>query len=127
MAEWQSEALNVACARAAGGRPSMAQNPRGRVKGDPADCRGNPGKVVPAVDRNRCEGKDDCIVVCPYDVFEMQTLSKEDRASLSFKGRIKAWAHGGQQAYVVAPEACHACNLCVDACPEQALKLVAVR
>lgn len=79
--------------------------------------------VAPRVDRNRCEGKQDCVRVCPYDVFEIRTLSGEDRASLSLLGRLKAWAHGNKQAFAVRPEACHACQLCVEACPENALAL----
>ena len=91
---------------------------------DPAaDCPGEPGKVAPVVDRNRCEGKEDCVVVCPYDVFEMGTLTPSERADLSFVGRIKAWAHGNRQAYVVQPLECRACQLCIEACPEKALKL----
>lgn len=91
------------------------------------ECTGTPGKVAPTIDRNRCEGKDDCVQVCPYDVFEMGTISKEQRTTLSLKGRLKAWAHGGKQAFVVAPEACHACILCVTACPEKAITLVPTR
>ena len=30
-----------------------------------ASCPGEPGKVAPVVDRNRCEGKEDCVRVCP--------------------------------------------------------------
>ncbi len=69
-------------------------------------CKGEPGKVAPVVDRNRCEAKEDCIRVCPYDVFEIRPLADADRASLSFIGKIKTWVHGGKQAYVVRPEAC---------------------
>jgi 4Fe-4S ferredoxin len=90
-------------------------------------CNDEAGRLKPVVDRNRCEGKEDCVRVCPYDVFEIRTLAKPDRASLSLVGRIKAWAHGGKQAYVVLPDACHACRLCVDACPENALTLAPVK
>lgn len=92
-----------------------------------SDCRGEPGKVAPAVDRNRCEGKEDCVRVCPYDVFEVRELDAEDRASLSLFGKLKAWAHGNRQAYVVRPQDCHACQLCIEACPEDALRLAPVR
>jgi 4Fe-4S ferredoxin len=88
-----------------------------------ADCRGVPGRVAPVVDRNRCEGKEDCVRVCPYDVFEMGKLTPEERAALSLLGRLKAWAHGNRQARVVRPRDCHACQLCIAACPEQALRL----
>lgn len=88
-----------------------------------ADCTGTPGKVAPSIDRNRCEGKEDCVRVCPYDVFTMGTISKVERSALSIKGRLKAWAHGGKQAFVTEPDACHACTLCVAACPEDAISL----
>lgn len=29
------------------------------------DCKQAPGIIVPAVDLKRCEGKGDCLVVCP--------------------------------------------------------------
>jgi NAD-dependent dihydropyrimidine dehydrogenase PreA subunit len=90
-------------------------------------CRGAPGKVAPVVDRNRCEAKEDCVEVCPYDVFEVRPLTDADRATLSLIGRLKAWAHGGRQAYVARPEACHACQLCIEACPEEALRLAPIR
>jgi NAD-dependent dihydropyrimidine dehydrogenase PreA subunit len=93
----------------------------------PIECKGDPGKVAPVIDRNRCEAKEHCVRVCPYDVFEIRTLEPEDRARLSFVGRLKAWAHGGKQAYVVKPEACHACQLCIEACPEEAIRLAPVR
>ena len=89
-----------------------------------ADCKGVAGRVVPVIDRNRCEAKAGCVAVCPFQVFEIQTLQPADRASLSFRGRIKAWAHGGRQAYVVQPDACRACGLCLQACPEDAIRLV---
>ena len=38
-------------------------------------------------------------------------------------GWIKALGHGGKQAFAERAEACHACGLCVTACPEQAIRL----
>lgn len=87
------------------------------------NCQEVSGRVAPVVDRNRCEGKEDCVRVCPYNVFELGTISSEQRKALSFMGKLKAWGHGGRQAFVVQPLACHACKLCVDACPENALTL----
>jgi NAD-dependent dihydropyrimidine dehydrogenase PreA subunit len=91
------------------------------------ECKGEPGRVAPVVDRNRCEAKEDCVRVCPYDVFEIRSLAPEDRASLSLLGKLTAWAHGNRQAYVVRPADCHACQLCIEACPEQALRLAPQR
>jgi len=80
---------------------------------------------VPVIDRNRCEAKADCAAVCPYDVFEVRRLTAEERAGVSLRGRVNLLAHRGRQAVVVAPDQCHACGLCVTACPERAIRLVA--
>ncbi len=91
-------------------------------KPPPPDCK-EQGLLAPRIDRNRCEGKEDCVRVCPYDVFEIGTLSTEQRAALSFTGRMKAFFHGGKQAFAVRADACHGCGLCVGACPEHAITL----
>jgi 4Fe-4S ferredoxin len=88
------------------------------------DCKGEPGRVAPVIDRNRCEAKAACVAVCPFAVFEIRALEPSDRAALSFRGRLKAWAHGGLQAYVIRPADCHACQACIKACPEDAIRLV---
>ena len=87
------------------------------------DCKAA-GKVAPLVNRNRCEAKSDCVRVCPYDVFAIQPLGGAERAGLSLAGRLKSWAHGHRQAYVVKTAECHACQLCVSSCPEKAITLV---
>lgn len=86
-------------------------------------CRDVSGRVAPVVDRNRCEGKETCVRVCPYNVFEVKEITPQDKASLSLIGKVKTWVHGGKKAYVVNPEDCHACRLCIEACPETALVL----
>jgi NAD-dependent dihydropyrimidine dehydrogenase PreA subunit len=91
------------------------------------DCKGEPGRVAPVVDRNKCEAEADCVRVCPYDVFEIRTLEAADRAPLSLVGKLKAFVHGNKQAYVVRGADCHACQLCVEACPEHALTLAPLR
>jgi len=95
------------------------------VEPDPAmaDCKREAGVVAPVIDPNRCEGKGACVEVCPYDVFEMGVLPREARQSLTLMGRIKGFAHGWKQASAVNAQACHACGLCVAACPEKAIVL----
>ncbi len=85
------------------------------------------GQVVPLIDRNRCEAKAGCVQVCPFGVFEIRGLEPSDRVALSLIGRLKAWAHGNRQAYVVRPDDCQACRLCVEACPEEAIRLIPAR
>jgi 4Fe-4S ferredoxin len=89
-----------------------------------ASCRQSPGAFIPVINRNKCEGKGPCVTVCPYDVLEMGMLTHSDRAGLSLIGKFKALAHGGKQAFVVAPDLCAACGMCVQACPEKAITLV---
>jgi 4Fe-4S ferredoxin len=87
------------------------------------ECKQEAGTFAPVIDRNRCEGKEDCVQVCPYDVFEMRRLSPDDKRSLPFVSRVKAMLHRNWQAFAVRADQCHACGLCVAACPTHAIKL----
>ena len=87
------------------------------------DCKQEAGAFAPRIDSSRCEGKEDCVRVCPYDVFEVRKLNPEERTTLSLLVRLKVFAHGGKQAFAVRAEACHACGYCVAACPEKAITL----
>ena len=82
------------------------------------------GAVVPVVDFNRCEGKSACVVVCPYDVFEVRKIDTEDYRQLTLIGKFKNRVHRGMVAYTPNADQCHGCGLCLKACPEQAIKLV---
>ena len=86
-------------------------------------CPQPAGRFRPVIDRNRCEGKSDCVEVCPYEVFTVEVLPVTLRTGLSFLGRLKGRAHGWRQALTPNAEACQACGLCVKACPEQAITL----
>jgi NAD-dependent dihydropyrimidine dehydrogenase PreA subunit len=90
-------------------------------------CAPESGRVVPVVDRARCEGKSDCVRVCPHDVFEVRTMDDADFAQLGFFAKLKSRAHGRQTAYTPNANACHACNACVVACPERAISLAKLR
>jgi 4Fe-4S ferredoxin len=89
-------------------------------------CAPEAGRVAPVIDRNRCEAKADCVRVCPYDVFEVRKVTADERTGLSFVGRLKLLTHGGKQAFAVHAASCHACGLCVKACPEKAIRLAEV-
>ncbi|HEX4985883.1 MAG TPA: ferredoxin family protein [Burkholderiales bacterium] len=94
---------------------------------DPTECRQEPGRFQPVIDRNRCEGRQACVAVCPYGVFVLGTLSREDRAGLTLRGKLKGFVHRWQQAFATNADACHACGLCVAACPEDAITLARKR
>jgi 4Fe-4S ferredoxin len=85
---------------------------------------GEAGAYRPVVNRNACEGKRDCVEVCPYDVFEVRQIDDEDFSNLSFLGKLKSRAHGRLTAYTSHADLCQACGLCVVACPEKAITLV---
>ncbi|HEX5745398.1 MAG TPA: ferredoxin family protein [Archangium sp.] len=90
-------------------------------------CRAEAGSFVPVVDRSRCEGKRDCVEVCPYGVFEVRRMEDSDFAGLSVLGKLKSIVHGRKTAYTPQADQCQACGLCVVACPEKAIRLVAVQ
>jgi NAD-dependent dihydropyrimidine dehydrogenase PreA subunit len=86
-------------------------------------CRADAGSYVPRVNRSRCEGKGDCVAVCPYDVFEVRPIAEAEYQALPALARLKLWVHGKQTAYTPKADACQACGLCVVACPERAITL----
>ena len=90
------------------------------------DCKPAPGTHAPVVDRTRCEGKKDCVEVCPYGVFEVRRIDDADFAVLPFFARLKLRVHGLQTSYTPKAADCHACGLCVTACPEKAISLRAL-
>lgn len=93
-------------------------------KNDESGCRQAPGVMVPVIDRNRCEGKAACVAVCPVKVFAIGMLPPEERSTLSWRGKLKGFGHGWKQAFMPNAAACEACGKCVEACPEEAIRLV---
>jgi NAD-dependent dihydropyrimidine dehydrogenase PreA subunit len=89
------------------------------------DCQPTPGNLRPVVDRARCEGKRDCVEVCPYGVFEVRRIDDAEFRALPLLGRLKLRVHGMQSSYTPGAAECHACGLCVVACPEKAIRLTA--
>jgi NAD-dependent dihydropyrimidine dehydrogenase PreA subunit len=87
-------------------------------------CGAPAATYEPRIDRNRCEGKSDCLSVCPYGVFDVRRMDDADYDALSFFARLKSRAHGRLTAYTPAADQCRACGLCVAVCPEQAITLV---
>jgi len=88
-----------------------------------ADCKASPGTIVPVVDARRCEGKGDCVTVCPFDVFEVGRLPDDVFAQMPALIKFKLWAHGRRTAFTPNADACQACGACVAACPEKAITL----
>jgi 4Fe-4S ferredoxin len=87
------------------------------------NCRFESGVMVPVIDPMRCEAKGPCVPICPYDVLIIRTVPPEEKAKLPVMGRLKLFVHGGKQAFVLDPDSCRGCGLCVKACPEKAIQL----
>jgi NAD-dependent dihydropyrimidine dehydrogenase PreA subunit len=87
-------------------------------------CKPAAGVFAPRVDRGRCEGKAECVAVCPYNVFEVGRIDDGDYRALGLLARLKVRVHGMKTAHTPRAADCHACGLCVAACPERAIRLV---
>ena len=90
-------------------------------------CKPEVGEVRPVIDLAKCEGKADCLRFCPYDVFEVRVASRAERSGLGLMAQLKSLAHGHKKAFAINPDQCHACGLCVAACPETAIRLLKPR
>src|SRR5262249_29906131 len=112
-------------ARSAASPPTRRSRPDG-MPSTRETCAPEAGRVRPVIDRGRCEAKEDCVRVCPYDVFVVRRVTPEERLNVPLVGRMKRLFPGGKQAFVVHEDACHACGLCVKACPEKAIRLEAI-
>jgi 4Fe-4S ferredoxin len=86
-------------------------------------CKQAAGVIAPKVDFARCEGKSDCAVVCPENVFEIRRIDAADYQALRAMQRFRLRVHGMKVAYATRADACRACGLCVSACPEHAITL----
>ena len=76
---------------------------------DDPGCKFDSGVLIPVINHNKCEAKDPCVAVCPYDVFEIRQLQPEERAALSFFGRMKSRVKGWNKAFAVRAGDCHGC------------------
>jgi 4Fe-4S ferredoxin len=89
-------------------------------------CKQDPGVFAPVVNLKRCEGKGDCAVVCPEQVFEVRRIDDADYAQFGPLQKLKLRVHGMKVAYTPNADACRACGVCVTACPERAITLARV-
>jgi NAD-dependent dihydropyrimidine dehydrogenase PreA subunit len=110
------------------GRPSKNPEKARRAAAHPdrpgEKCKAEPGAYRPVVDRARCEGKRDCVEVCPYAVFEVGRMGDDEYRALPLPARLKSFFHNRRTAFTPGADACRACGLCVVACPEKAITLV---
>jgi NAD-dependent dihydropyrimidine dehydrogenase PreA subunit len=88
-----------------------------------AACKFPPGVMAPEINPSRCEAKGPCVPACPYDVLVIRVLSSEEKSGLTPMQRFRTFVHGNKRAFVADADACRGCRLCVEACPENAIKL----
>ena len=91
------------------------------------ECKQEPGVIVPVVKLTACEGKGDCLRVCPENVFEVRRIDDADFREFGALQKFKLFVHGMKVAYTPNADACRACGLCVEACPEHAITLARSR
>ena len=72
------------------------------------------------INLNRCENKQECVAVCPTNVFDMV----KPPPALSLISRLKIRVHGGLVASAAREPDCIGCMACVNACPEHAIEVL---
>lgn len=88
-------------------------------------CEDTAGRWQVLIDRNRCEGKEDCTRVCPEGVFEIRRLTDDEFAGVTgWFNRFRVRVHGRRQAFAVHQADCRYCRRCEAACPEQAISVL---
>jgi len=92
----------------------------------PDACRQPAGRLRPVVDPAKCEAKAACEAVCPVDVFAIERIAPATFRGLPAISKLKVFVHGMKTAVTPNADACLGCALCVAACPETAIRLVAV-
>lgn len=91
----------------------------------PDTCSKPAGKLRPVVDPAKCEARADCVAVCPVAVFRVERIRPEVFRQLPATAKLKVWVHGMSTAATPNADACLGCGLCVSACRERAVRLVA--
>jgi 4Fe-4S ferredoxin len=122
----EDTSLRASVARYAAGR-AIIEVAMGAPHSPASDCKASAGEFAPVVDRPKCEGKAECVEVCPFHVFEVRRIEDSDFAGLGILAKLKSVAHGRKTAYTPLSSACQACGKCVKACPEEAIKLARVQ
>jgi NAD-dependent dihydropyrimidine dehydrogenase PreA subunit len=76
----------------------------------------------PVVNLNRCQAEGVCSHVCTKNVFQIKEITIEQYHQLSFLGKLKTIFNDNRKSFVMHPENCIKCGLCVDSCPEGAIQ-----
>lgn len=74
------------------------------------------------IDKEKCMGCGNCVVVCPVDALNYADISG-GKGALSINGDKMTRLVSGGAAIVVNKELCNACGTCVANCPVNAIEL----
>lgn len=76
-----------------------------------------------SINPNSCDGCGACVEVCKKSVLELRDITDQEHKALHFMGKFKVRIKGREKSFVVQPENCVSCGLCVKHCHERAIRL----
>ncbi|WP_319538591.1 4Fe-4S binding protein [uncultured Methanospirillum sp.] len=72
------------------------------------------------VNMERCTGCNNCVVACPVNALELNTISPSEASTTD---KIYKVVNGDAVILDINHELCAGCGICVDACPYDVIQL----